>query len=225
VSRILQKKLSFESVFSFLSKGLVVFVVCAALIGCSGAPSRIEGPAFDPSASAAKAMETYDKDGDGLITDKELDGAVSLKAAIKNLDSDDDNKISSEEIKNRIVAWQNQKIGLMQFQCIVTMDGSPLSGVKITFEPEEFLGDVIRGAEATTNIVGTATPVIPPDQQGEDQPTGMDPGLYKVRFSLLVDGKETIPVKYNSETIVGQEVSVDDPAISNNRVQYNLKSK
>jgi hypothetical protein len=226
VSSTAQKRSPLESAFGFLGKGLAISGVCAAFVGCSGSPQRIEGPAFDPVGSAAKAMEIYDKDGDGLIAEEELEAAVSLKAAIKNLDKDKDGKISSEEISNRISSWQSQRIGLMLFQCSVTMDGSPLSGVKIKFEPEEILGDIIRGAEATTNMVGTAIPFIPLDQQdGQNQPTGMDPGLYKVRFSLIVDGKETIPARYNTETIIGQEVSEDDPAISNNRVQYNLKSK
>ena len=37
-------------------------------------------------------------------------------------------------------------------------------------------------------------------------PPGVACGLYRVEISKLVDGKETIPAIYNTETILGKDV-------------------
>ena len=50
-------------------------------------------------------------------------------------------------------------------------------------------------------------------------------GLYKVRISKVIGGQETIPRKYNAETILGQELAPDVPEISNNRVAYALTTR
>ena len=50
-------------------------------------------------------------------------------------------------------------------------------------------------------------------------------GFYKVKISKRVNGKETIPAKYNEATLLGQEVAPDVPKILNNRVVYALTTK
>ena len=49
-------------------------------------------------------------------------------------------------------------------------------------------------------------------------------GLYKVRISKIVNGKETIPSRYNADTIFGQEVAFDDPAMLHMNMHFALKS-
>jgi hypothetical protein len=41
----------------------------------------------------------------------------------------------------------------------------------------------------------------------------VQPGLYRVEVSKMVNGKETIPSKYNTETTLGVEVAQESPAM------------
>jgi hypothetical protein len=50
-------------------------------------------------------------------------------------------------------------------------------------------------------------------------------GLYNVRISKIVGGKETIPSKYNTETTLGQEVANDVPEIASQSVVYELENQ
>ena len=84
------------SLFVCLAVGTITWA------GCSGGTTTVAIPSFDPEGSAEKAMELYDTDGDGALSDSELDAAPGIKAAIRNLDSDSDGKVSSEEIAARI---------------------------------------------------------------------------------------------------------------------------
>ena len=113
-------------------------------------------------------METYDKDGDGVVRGSELDGAPSLKAALNNLDKDSDGGVSAEEVTARVNVWKESRIGLMPLRCTVRRHGRPF-----TFEPEEFLGDGIQAALGTTDNRGMAVLAVldrqPPggvDQEG-----------------------------------------------------------
>ncbi len=205
--------------------GLGTAGVCAALVGCNGGPSKLEAPSYNPSAAAAKAMEIYDKDGDGFVAGAELEQAPGLKAAIKNLDKDGDGKVSEQEIADRVAIWQKMNIGLMSFGCEVTLDGAPLNGATITFEPEGFLEGVLQEASDVTSMGGTAAPTIPKEKRPtDDTPPGIQVGLYKVKITAG-DGSGSIPTKYNTETILGQEVSKDDPSILNNKVRFSLTTK
>ncbi len=209
-----------------ISKFWCVLLLLVAIVGCSRGPARIEAPTFDPSGSAARAMDIYDKDGDGFVAVEELENAPGLNAAIKNLDTNKDDKVSEQEIAERVRAWQEQQIGLTMFNCDVTMDGQALEGATVTFEPEEFLGGAVQEAVDITSLVGSASPRIPKEKRpSPDSPPGMQAGLYKVRISKIVGGQETIPAQYNTETILGKEVASDDWALNNRQVSFNMKSK
>ena len=112
-------------------------------------------------------------------------------------------------------AWKNSRVMIHQ----------PLGGAQVTFEPESFLGDEIKPAIGTTNSVGDAAPSIRPEDRSDPKlPGGVHLGLYKVRISKADNGKETIPSKYNTETILGQEVAYDDPGVKSRNIQFALKS-
>ena len=49
------------------------------------------------------------------------------------------------------------------------------------------------------------------------------PGFYRVRISKVVDGKETVPAKYNTETILGHEEADDIPGVR--FIEFKLQSK
>jgi hypothetical protein len=118
------------------------------------------------------------------------------------------------------------KTGMTHLRCHVTLDGEPLAGATVTFEPESFLGSDIKSAVAVTTPFGDVAPTIPPEERPDPKlPGGAQFGLYKVRISKIVNGKETIPAKYNTDTILGQEVSYDDPAMKAMNMTYALKSK
>jgi EF hand len=197
----------------------------AGLAGCSSGPAPLQMPSFDPADSASKAMELYDTDGDGYVAGEELEHAPGLKAALKNLDQNKDGKVSEEEIAERVRVWDRQHIGMMRFDCTFLLDGDPLADAQVTFDPDEFLLGVVQAARGETTMGGTLSPKVPKEKRATpDTPPGMQAGIYKVRVSKIVGGKETIPARYNTETVLGQEVSKDDWAILNRRVVFKLTS-
>ncbi len=205
---------------------LTPFALIAAFVGCSGGPGAIPLPSFDPDGAAEEALGMYDTDGDGLVGGDELENAPGLKAAIKTLDTDKDGSISAEEIAERVRTWERTRIGMMMFDSMFLLDGRPLSNAQITYDPDEFMGGIVQAAKGHTDLGGNTRMKIPKENRpAPDTPPGMQAGIYKVRVSKIVGGKETIPAKYNTETVLGQEVSMDDWAISNRRVIFNLKSQ
>jgi len=207
------------------------FVAAAALLAlasgsCSSAPSRVHPPGINASSASSEAIELYDTNGDGSVGGEELEKAPGLKAALASMDKNSDKGIDAAEIAKRIETWQATRIGLMTFGFTLSLDGSPLEGATVTFEPESFLGDDIKAAVATTDMFGTGSPTIPKDQRPDPTaPPGVQVGVYRVKISKLQGGKETIPAIYNTETILGQEVAMDVGEIANRRVVYAMKSK
>jgi hypothetical protein len=171
-------------------------------------------------------MELYDTNGDGVVSGDELEKSPALKAALARLDTNGDHAVSADEVAERVKAWQAMRTGLTSVRCHVTLDGQPLAGADVVFEPEAFLGDEIKAALAKTNPYGDAAPTVPPEERPEpDLPGGVHFGLYRVRISKATNGRELLPSRYNSQTILGQEVSYDDPAMQNNNMAFALKSR
>jgi hypothetical protein len=215
-----------QSIRRGLYESLGLAGIGVAIAGCSRGPSRIEVASYDPASAAAKAMEIYDTDKDGFVAGEELAKAPGLKAALKALDIDKNGKVSAQEISERVTEWKNQAVALMSFTCDVTLDGNFIEGATVTYEPDGFLEGVVAEAVDTTNIAGTARPSVPKaNRPTPTTPPGIQPGIYKVRISKLVNGQESIPARYNTETILGHEVSMTDPAIANKQVRYNLTTK
>jgi hypothetical protein len=193
---------------------LAVALAALSISSCTGGPARVLPPKIDPGGAASEAMELYDADGDGLLAGPELEKAPGLKAAIATLDTDKDGKVSADEIEARIEAWQATRIGVATIMCVLRMDGQPLVGADIAFEPESFLGEAIQPAIGTSDFAGAAYPRIPKEKRPmADMPGGMQLGFYRIRVSKLGNGKETIPAKYNTATTLGQQIAPDDPAI------------
>jgi hypothetical protein len=192
-------------------------------MSCSTGPSRITPPSINADGAAARAIELFDANHDGLIGGKELDSCPSLKASMATLDSNQDGSVAESEIADRIRSWQASRAGLSSILCYVTMDGQPLADAEVTFQPAEFLVDVIEPAVGKSNIYGVASPSIPKEKRpSPDMPPGLRLGFYNVIVSKLENGKETIPARYNTATTLGQQVANDDPAILKHRVELNL---
>jgi hypothetical protein len=193
---------------------------------CQYGPKAVEQPGINPSAAGSQAMEMYDTNGDGKIAADELDKAPSLKAALPRLDTDSDGGVSADEVAARVNAWKEMRTGLASVRCHVTLDGRPLAGAHVVFEPEAFLGDEIKTAYGDTNQFGDAAPTVPSEDRPDPTlPGGVHFGLYQVRITKPANGRESLPARYNTETTLGQEVSYDDPGMVNNNMGFALKSK
>lgn len=169
-------------------------------------------------------MEQYDSNNDGKVSGDELEKAPSLLAALPRLDANKDGAVTASEVAARVDAWKKMGTGMTSLRCRVTLDGQPLTDAMVTFEPEKFLGDEIKTAFAKTNAFGDVAPTIPREERPDPTlPGGAHFGLYRVRISKPVNGKESIPARYNSESILGYEVSYDDPGMASNNIVFALK--
>ena len=200
--------------------------LATSLVGCSGGPQKLTGPSFSPDGIASKAMELYDKDGDGAIAGSELDATPALKAALATLDADKDGKVTAGEIAQRVEAWLATRTALTSCTCRVMLDGKPLQGATVTFEPDPCLNGAVQTAVGTTTELGTAGMEIPKENRvPPNAPPGLALGLYLVRVSKQANGVESIPARYNTETTLGQQVAPDDPAVMAQKVIFELNSK
>jgi len=198
-------------------------VLLLTVASCNLGPSAVKPPSINASAAGSKALEMYDKNSDGKIAGPELDQAPGLKAALARIDTDGDKAITAEEIANRVGVWQQMGLGLTSFSVKVTMHGAPLAGATVTLEPEEYLGSEVKTATCTTSPIGTGGPTIAKeDRPDPTAPPGVMLGLYKVKISKVVNGKETVPPEYNQKTILGQEVALDAPELGRSFVVYEI---
>ena len=196
------------------------------LTSCRYGTATVKQPGIDASGAGSGAMETYDTNGDGKVAGDELEKAPALKVALPRLDTDKDGGVSADEVAARVNAWKAMSTGMTSVRCHITLDGRPLPRATVTLEPEAFLGDEIKSAFATSNPYGDVSPTIPPEDRPDPTlPGGVHFGLYKVRISRIVNGKETLPARYNTETTLGQEVSYDDPGMASNNIRFELQSK
>jgi hypothetical protein len=188
-----------------------------AMAGCWGSgPSRVY-PQGIASNAAQKAMELYDTNKDGVLDAAELEKAPGLKAALKEVDKNGDGKISADEINARIEAWKQSKVGRLSMECSVLHNGQPLAGATVKFVPESFLGSELKEGSGATDANGFAR--ISMAISGPDDLPGMSPGFYRVE---ITKSGENIPAKYNTETVLGQEVA-KDAAGSQQGVKFDLK--
>jgi len=190
--------------------------------GCGGgAPSRVEMPGINGSDAGKKAIELYDTNHDGVISGDELKQSPGLKAALARYDNGGDGKVTADTIARRIQQWFDAKLSLMTVPCKVLLDGKPLDGATVILEPEPFLGPSVEGATGTTDATGS---VLLTATNGK--PGLVRVGLYKVKVSKQVGGKETIPARYNEQTELGVEVAQDSPQMERGaQFILNLKSR
>lgn len=175
-----------------------LFVIC---VGCSRGPSRVHPPKINASAAGTKAVELFDANKDGKISGEELDKCPGLKAALSRVDTSGTGDVTAGMITTRIKVWQKSRTGRMSFSCQVKKNGRPLQGAEVKFVPESFLGENIKEAIGTTDRNGMAMINIP-----GVTPPGVAPGMYRVE---ITKNGVNIPAKYNTETILGQEVASD----------------
>jgi hypothetical protein len=186
---------------------ILMGMILAAVGGCEPQPPPVRQMKYDQYASAKKAMELFDTNKDGVISGDELDKTPGLNAALTVLGTDREKGVNPEQIEKRIKSWIKSKIGRQTVSCSVYRNGEPLSGAKIKFLPEPFLPEIKDIGEGKTSTSGMAMITWPTTQGPNGLPPGIGPGIYRVEITK--DG-EDIPAKYNTETILGQEISQDN---------------
>jgi EF hand len=201
----------------------IVSVLALATGGCSGGPPRTAPPIIEADAAGKQAIAMYDRDGDGAISGKELDNCPGIKDALEFYDVNHEGKITAAAIAARIHEWQESNIGTAATKVRVLLDGAPLEAATVTFEPEPFLGPNVAAASGQTASNGATIMTIPADAsnpQGERK-SGVHYGLYKVRISKPIGGKESLPARYNTNTVLGVEIG---PRHTEGR-QFNLTNR
>lgn len=204
---------------------IVVLVVACVAPGCRRGPVTVKQPAIDPAAAGREALARYDADKNGTISGQELDASPALKAALPRIDTNGDGGVSADEVAARVKAWKAMLTGLASWRARVTLDGQPLTGAHVVLEPEPFLGTAIKPASGDTNPFGDVSPSVAREELPDPSlPGGVHFGLYRVRITKAAGGKETLPVRFNTETTVGCEVAYDEPSMKNNDVRIELES-
>jgi hypothetical protein len=180
----------------------LLFIACWAsvAVGCGGIDLNV----VDPDAAGAAAIEQYDKDGDGLLDKTELKACPALLKKLDLYDESGDEKLTGEEIRNKIQEMYDKGSGMTQLSCIVTMDGMPLSGATVKFIPEPFLGSKIPPAQGVTASSGDASISIAPEELPKPlrRHSMMRAGIYRVE---ITHPTKKIPARYNTETELGFE--------------------
>jgi hypothetical protein len=183
-----------------------VLLVWSAFLaaGCTRG-RQVAVPDVSPSQAAKKALAEYDTNQDGYLDEGELARCPALKNSLEIIDKDGDHRLSADEIADRIAAHQASRVGLAAVVCQVMLDNKPLADVTVSFIPENFMGPNIRAASGTTDANGLASLQV----QGKRLP-GAHLGFFRVEVSKKnAEGIETIPAKYNANTVLGQEIAPD----------------
>jgi len=168
-------------------------------------------------------MKIYDKNGDGTLDVKELSASPPLLELLKNLKArtpGHPDSLTVADIAGRFEEWLKAPTILIPSTVTVYLDGKMLEGATVSYEPEPFLGSSYRSHQGQSNSVGAA--ILEPDLQ--EFPESIYVGLYRVRVSKKVDGVETIPAKYNTETELGREIATGiRDARANSRLRLESK--
>jgi hypothetical protein len=149
-------------------------------------------------------------------------------------------RISAEMITKRIKNWQANGLGPMSLRCTVKHNHRPLEGADVKFAPEPFLAPYLKTANGVTDQNGVAMLTIETGPEGG--PPGVPPGFYRVEITkparpyrpakpgrAAENGRRAeppepaqpatqgldIPAKYNTQTILGEEVAVDVERVRN----------
>ena len=171
----------------------------------AGWPGGVAAPHIYAGSTSARALAEYDANQDGFLDAQELEASPGLKSCLARYDTDKDGRLSRAELETSLAAFDQAQVGLLDTPFTVTLDGRPLEGAGVVFEPEPFLADVIKPARGTTDAGGVARMKT----EGAPLP-GCNLGIYRVRISKPdAGGRETLPARYNARTQLGIELGPD----------------
>jgi hypothetical protein len=181
---------------------LIISLAVSFLPGCGGSGDDLIPATYTPDASAGQALAEYDTNHDGFLDAKELERCPALKSHLDLIDENGDKRLSAAEIAARIEVYQDSQIALKNVGCQVLLDGRPLQGATVTYVPEKFMGPSLKSASGVSDHLGA----VQLHMEGEKLP-GVQPGLFRVLVSKKnAAGQETIPARYNQDSVLGIEV-------------------
>jgi hypothetical protein len=162
-------------------------------------------PPCSPQEAARAALAEYDANKDGYLDASELKRCPALLHGLKQIDKNGDNKLSANEIADRLASFQENNVGLVGIACRIKFDGKALEGATVTLEPEKFMGSGFERASGESDAGGHVILRI----EGLSAP-GVRWGYYRIEVSKKdAGGAELVPARYNSSTTLGQEVRPD----------------
>jgi hypothetical protein len=181
-----------------------MLVLCMLLAGCgTSALSEVQRK-YEPALAAAKAIETYDRNGDATLSAHELKQSPALAAAARRIDRDGNGVVTAEEIQARLEEIESQA-DFIGMDIHVTYKDRPLVGAELTLTPEPFLGDARQSYSGTT-ITGGACLL-----RGERaQVPGIPPALYQARI---------VHPEHGLDVVRGVEIAEDT---TGNRLRFAL---
>jgi hypothetical protein len=198
----------------------VLGLVSLGIAGCDRQPPRVLQVPLSPGGISSEAMKLCDTNKDGKIAGPELDKAPGLKASLKVMKTDATKGVTEAQISERVQKWIDSKIGRQTVSCMVTRNGQPLVGATVKFVPEIFLKEYLKETpQGKTSTTGMAMISLPTTPGPEGDPPGMGPGMYRVEITKEGDN---IPAKYNTNTELGQEVSLENIDMQMG-IKFNLK--
>jgi len=169
-------------------------------MGCGGS-DRIAPPAYSPAEAARLALAEYDTNNDGRLDAKELARCPALKSALANIDKNKDGAIDAQEIQERLEAYQSSGVAVSTVACRVVRGEDGVQGAVVTLVPEKFHADSLKPATGVSDIRGDVELRV----AGSTLP-GVGCGFYRIEVSLKSGDRETLPVRFNSQTTLGVEV-------------------
>lgn len=191
--------------------------------GCSYGPGAIKPVAVDPGSASTKAVELYDKSGDGLLDTDELAEIPGILKNLEKYDANHDGLVSKSEIEDRIAIWKQHGLGMCSLNVVVLLEGKPLESANVTFVPEPYLGEGPKIASGVTDRHGTTKVSIDtstlPESLQELRVKGIYGGTYKIE---VTHPSKEIPKVYNAETTLGAEVAKDT---TTEEIKLNLKTQ
>jgi hypothetical protein len=192
----------------------------AFAIGCSGGNSKVVEPKaaeFDPAAAAEACIKQFDKNGSGSLDPAELADSPGLKSAFESIDADKSKSLSNTELTQRFTLYRGDATGAVPVAVVVVLDDVKVDGATVTFEPEAFFGGALPIATGTTDADGVCTAFT----SNGSTASGLPCGIYKVKIEKA---GAAIPAKYNSATVLGQEIVTDGRA-GQLTLEYKLSSR
>ena len=179
-------------------------------VGCSGRPGTIRPADVDAAAAAQKAIELYDKSGDGQLAKDEWSSSPALSAVATNYDKNGDGTLLEDEVASGIDAWKQSGVGARVVPFTVQWNGRRLVGAKVLLVPAPFLDDVLKPANGEAGPGGAGQLGLAPEDRPRNAPNIplMQPGLYHVE---ITHPSTKIPAKYNTSTTLGIEITSGNP--------------
>lgn len=188
-----------------LRVGLIGVVVAAGCTSKNTGPREAPVPKYDPDAITQAVLAEFDKNRDNVLDATELRACPALYGAMTAIDTNGDRRLSADEIRKRIEAYAAVPTGSIPVTCIFRMEGRPLVGATVTFDPEPCMGSALKPAVGTTDEQGQCT-----EYQIDGQAyRGLPAGLYRIRVTK--EGAAIAP-RFNTQTTIGHEVYLDPRA-------------